>query len=419
MKKVLVMSVAALAVATANAAPEANSFYIGVKAGGTHVIGGSFKDAVAKAQSIDVNQAGIAALESTIAGMPQNLPSRQKAIDELAKLKKEVADNPSKKDLSLLPQKTGAFFRELYKNATFGARAGLYGGYQFTKNVALEANADYLNPTLSTLGEDDTTKRHQNVTHHAVALGLNLKGNVNLYKGLDGFAKAGVNYVINYDNNVNYKDSKDAKLAFHHGAAPTVGAGLEYNFTDKLVGRLEYEYMYHITANQPYNPNIHSLTAGVSYSFGNTAKAKKVEAPVEPKEIITEKVTLTGANGKVLFAFDSADLTSYAQDQLVAISNKIKDAHLADVSVKVFGHTDRLGTEAYNLKLSQKRANSVAAFLGKTVNVVEAKGLGESQPVTSGCKGSLKQLKECLAADRRVDVEYSGKKIEKVRTFVK
>ena len=80
------------------------------------------------------------------------------------------------------------------------------------------------------------------------------------------------------------------------------------------------------------------------------------------------------------------------------------------------GHTDRLGGDAYNQKLSEKRAAAVKEYLvakGIEANRVYTEGKGEKQPVTGDkCKGNAKTaaLISCLQPDRRVDIEVIGTK---------
>jgi OOP family OmpA-OmpF porin len=84
--------------------------------------------------------------------------------------------------------------------------------------------------------------------------------------------------------------------------------------------------------------------------------------------------------------------------------------------ITVEGHTDRLGTAAYNLALSARRAEVVKAYLvsagGFNAAKLTAVGHGESRPVTKpeDCKGNrpTPQLIACLQPDRRVEVEVSG-----------
>jgi len=79
----------------------------------------------------------------------------------------------------------------------------------------------------------------------------------------------------------------------------------------------------------------------------------------------------------------------------------------------VIGHTDRIGSEAYNQSLSEQRARTVADYLiakGLFADKVRAEGRGESSPVTGGScpDGAKAQMIACLAPDRRVEVRLTG-----------
>ena len=79
----------------------------------------------------------------------------------------------------------------------------------------------------------------------------------------------------------------------------------------------------------------------------------------------------------------------------------------------MIGHTDRLGSDAYNQALSEQRARTVADYLiakGLFADKVRAEGQGESSPVTGGScpDGAKAQMIACLAPDRRVEVRLTG-----------
>ena len=82
----------------------------------------------------------------------------------------------------------------------------------------------------------------------------------------------------------------------------------------------------------------------------------------------------------------------------------------------MIGHTDRMGSAAYNQGLSVRRANAVRDYLVNTASIpsvsISTRGVGSSQPVTTaaqcGSQLSRAQLITCLAPDRRVEVEVSG-----------
>ena len=118
----------------------------------------------------------------------------------------------------------------------------------------------------------------------------------------------------------------------------------------------------------------------------------------------------------MLFDFDRYALKPEGKAKLDELVGKIKGIAL-EVIIAV-GHTDRIGTEAYNQKLSVHRAESVKAYLvskGIQPNRIYTEGKGEKQPVTGDkCKdmgravASNKKLVACLAPDRRVAIEVVG-----------
>jgi len=132
-----------------------------------------------------------------------------------------------------------------------------------------------------------------------------------------------------------------------------------------------------------------------------------------PAPLVPDKVSVPA---DALFAFDKATLTPAGRSQLNTFADKLKALNLE--SVVAVGHTDRIGTEAYNQKLSERRAAAVRAFLieqGVPADKVFSEGRGESQPVTGDqCKkmgresAANHKLVACLAPDRRVEVEAVG-----------
>jgi OOP family OmpA-OmpF porin len=98
---------------------------------------------------------------------------------------------------------------------------------------------------------------------------------------------------------------------------------------------------------------------------------------------------------------------------------------LANVSklelILVTGHTDRIGTQAYNQKLSERRADAVRDYLvskGVAKDKIETLGMGKTQPVpgvvcNQPYPKERKALIACLAPDRRVEVEVKGEIIIK------
>ena len=117
---------------------------------------------------------------------------------------------------------------------------------------------------------------------------------------------------------------------------------------------------------------------------------------------------LTREERTVYFAFDRANLSPEAQARLDTLAGVLK----SDQSVKqarIVGYADRIGTETYNERLSQKRAQTVRDYLiakgTTTARVTETRWVGESEPSTNCPAEARSQLIACLQNDRRVEVE--------------
>lgn len=122
--------------------------------------------------------------------------------------------------------------------------------------------------------------------------------------------------------------------------------------------------------------------------------------PVAPQQ--DEVITLRDSSGKVLFGFDKANLTPEAQSQLQALLPKLKGDDIT--AVKVVGHTDSVGTDEYNQKLSERRAASVVTYLEQQqvgAAKLSSEGKGESEPVADNT------TEEGRAQNRRVELHLS------------
>ncbi|HHX0564070.1 TPA: porin OmpA [Haemophilus influenzae] len=358
-KTAIALVVAGLAAASvAQAAPQENTFYAGVKAGQA-----SFHD-------------GIKA--NTDATNPRNLD-----------------------------------FGTGYNRNSF--TYGVFGGYQIL-------NRDNLGLAVE-LGYDDfgrvkfkeagkVAAKHTNHGAH-----LSFKGSYEVLNGLDVYGKAGVALVRSdykfYDVATGARDHEEGRHSLRTSGLFAVGA--EYAVLPELAVRLEYQWLTRVgkfrtqdshNSSVDYNPWIGSINAGVSYRFGQGA-APVVAAP----EVVSKTFNL---NSDVTFAFGKANLKPQAQAALDGIYGEI--AQVNNAKVAVAGYTDRIGSDAFNVKLSQERADSVANYFvakGVTADAISATGYGEANPVTGATCDQVKGRKAliaCLAPDRRVEIAVNGTK---------
>ena len=110
------------------------------------------------------------------------------------------------------------------------------------------------------------------------------------------------------------------------------------------------------------------------------------------------------------FEFNKSQLRPAARAKLDAIAVRAAGC-VAYPLVRVTGHTDRLGSAAYNQKLSEARAQAVAGYLkSKQVPVAQTSGAGKSEPVKA-CDDNLARpaLIECLAPNRRAVIDVQGR----------
>lgn len=114
------------------------------------------------------------------------------------------------------------------------------------------------------------------------------------------------------------------------------------------------------------------------------AKEIKETLPGAEVERVGDGIKITLNESIVTFAFDSSDLTSTAKTNLDKLTQVL--VNNPDTNINIYGHTDSKGSDDYNQKLSERRANSVKAYLaGKGIasSRLFALGEGESMPVAT------------------------------------
>ena len=145
------------------------------------------------------------------------------------------------------------------------------------------------------------------------------------------------------------------------------------------------------------------------------AGAEPPPAP-EPVAVIPEPTPPEhiSLSADALFDFNKAVLRPRGRLLLSEIADQLQGAEYAHISV--IGHADRLGSPAYNQKLSEERAEAAKSYLinnGIPSQKIHSEGKGATQPVTTPdqCKRlNRRDLIDCLQPDRRVDIDVTATK---------
>lgn len=306
----------------------------------------------------------------------------------------------------------------------------IFGGYQYNNYLAVEAG--YFD--LGNFGFNATTVPAGTLNGKIKLKGLNmdLVGTLPITEKFSVLGRIGVNYAHANDSfvgtgAVNVLDPNPSK----RDTNLKVGLGLQYAFTPALAMRAEVE-RYRINDAVGNKGDIDLVSLGLIYRFGakspTPAPVAYVPPPVvvaqapapvyvapppppPPPPVLPRKVSFSADS---LFDFDKASVKPGGKQELDKFSAELKGTQF-DV-INVTGHTDRIGSHAYNQKLSERRAEAVKDYLvtsaGVAADKIVTKGVDGAEPVTKpgDCKGTkaTKALIACLQPDRRVEVEVVG-----------
>ncbi|HEB9420174.1 TPA: fibronectin-binding outer membrane protein CadF [Campylobacter coli] len=214
-----------------------------------------------------------------------------------------------------------------------------------------------------------------------------------------------------------YEDFSKGAFDNKSGGFGHYGAGLKFRLSDSLALRLE-------TRDQIsfHNAN-HSWVSTLGISFGFGAKREKVVAeqvkevaieprvaapaqsqcPAEPREgaMLDENGCEKTISFEGHFGFDKVDINPAFEEKIKEIAQILDENARYDTILE--GHTDNIGSRAYNQKLSERRAESVAKELekfGVDKDRIQTVGYGQDKPHSSN------DTKEGRADNRRVDAKF-------------
>lgn len=150
----------------------------------------------------------------------------------------------------------------------------------------------------------------------------------------------------------------------------------------------------------------HAYTRAGNYTVRVTVNDQRCGTAnaTAPVGVVLRVVLQEKPGGKVLFDFDKSDLKPEAIRQLGVVLQALRDQ--PSLQVEIVGHTDSVGTDEYNMGLSQRRAGSVATYLtrqGVPRQNIKAEWRGEREPVASNDTAAGR------AQNRRVEITLSGR----------
>lgn len=150
-----------------------------------------------------------------------------------------------------------------------------------------------------------------------------------------------------------------------------------------------------------------AVVGGVIGHYMDKQAEELAEIEGATTERVGDEIRVTFDNA-ILFDFDSSVLKSSSETQLTQMADVF--VNYPDTDIIIAGHTDSKGSEEYNQKLSERRANAVKGFLmGKTIALerLTTYGYGESNPVADNDSDDGRRL------NRRVEIEIRAN--EKLR----
>lgn len=311
-------------------------------------------------------------------------------------------------------------------------------GYQFNRYLGVEGGYFRLGhfayqATTSPAGQLDGRLR-------VTGLNLDLVANLPVTESLSGLARVGYQKAR---TRADWAGSGAAtgvdRIARANENEPRYGLGLQYALTPQFLMRAEAEssrfadalggkvraVVYSVSLVMPLgaSPTPMRRAAAPAAPVASSPPPMVAAAPAEPPPVALPAVVApppapaplrrVSFTAESLFGFDSARLQPDGKSALDNFTRSLAGARLDTIAVT--GHTDRLGSTAYNQTLSLQRADAVKDYLASVTGLdasrITAEGRGEADPVTQAgdCKGAASQrVITCLQPDRRVDIQVSA-----------
>lgn len=277
---------------------------------------------------------------------------------------------------------------------------GLFLGYEFNPYFGLEIenNTDGFFPYLM-LKQDDLHLQ-SNTVSVSTKLSYPIIKDFSLYTRLGGTISW---RDLASKNTLHTLFMKDTPLL------PSVSLGMEYVVYDSLITRLEYNWKNNVKniIDSSIKPDVGDAVFSIGWKFGRS-NLNNIFSSYDPELLSTQYSVL---NENITFPYNSPELKPIAYDKLNKLYEDIKKMQLKNIFIVLLGHSDRIGNQKYNQKLSEDRAYNIKNYLtskGFPRDKIVVRGVGDLYSLTNQvCNDIINKplLVSCLAPDRRVEIE--------------
>ena len=294
----------------------------------------------------------------------------------------------------------------------------VFGGYKFNKNFAVEGG--YFD--LGQFGYTATTVPAGTLSGNARINGLNIDavGILPITAKLSAFGRLGLNYA----------QTRDSFTSF--GAVPALanpnptitqanlkaGMGLQYDFNESVGMRGEWE-RYRINDAIGHTGDVNMYSVGLVVKFGK----KPAPAVCAPPVLVVVPVAKTERYCSILdiqFEINNEEIQREDKERLAVLGTYM--AKYPDTTAVIEGHTDDVGNDEQNMKLSQHRADSVVSYMVDAFKIAPnrllAVGYGETRPIADNDTEEGKRMNRRIDAVVACVTDIEGLKVKPARLTV-
>lgn len=299
----------------------------------------------------------------------------------------------------------------------------LFGGYQLNKNFALEAG--YFD--LGQFGYTQTTSPAGTRTGKIKLKGLNLDllGILPLNDQYSLFGRVGMNYAQAKDEfaSTGAAPAPAAASPSKNSLNYKLGVGVQYDFTKAFGLRAEAE-RFRINDAIGNTGDVNFLSLGLVYRFDEKKPApvqKAAPAPIAAAPILVIvpviKMKQYCSILDIQFEIKQDEIQREEKEKLAVVGTFMNK--YPDTTAVIEGHSDNVGTDDFNLKLSLRRAQAVVTYLVDTLHIAPARlsavGYGSSRPIADNSTKEGQQMNRRIDAVIACATDVAGLKVVPAR----